>query len=268
MRVSVFYFSGTGNTKWAVDEISKCFKEKGHECLVYAIENTVPDLCEIVNDSDLIGFAFPIYGANIPNIMARFLKELEQICVGSSSKPAFIVTTSGFIDGYGPIAANRIIKKCGFKLLSYIDIKLSNDVSTPSVKTNIRSGESLKKRLEKSKLVINKTVDHLLSKSRYVRNIGPYLIPGLIIRKATEKGQKNCYLSLSVDKDRCRKCMRCVNNCPTKSIVYKDDNFSFLPSCTACMRCYNFCPANAVYQYGKYADPQIYKRYKGPQAYD
>ena len=41
-------------------------------------------------------------------------------------------------------------------------------------------------------------------------------------------------------------------------------NVSFTLSCTACIRCYNFCSTYDIYHEGKYADPNVYKRYKGP----
>ncbi len=264
MRVSVFYFSGTGNTEWAVNQLYECLINEGNECRVYNIENEIIGLNETIKNSDIVGFAFPIYGANMPNIMFRFLQELNHINDGNIIKPAFIVTTAGYVDGFGPLSANRQLKTCGFKLLSYNNIKLSNNLSTPLLKASIQSNDNIKIRIERNKLVISKIVNHIITKKKYIRNIGPYLIPGYIIRKVTKKSQKDCYLALSVNKDQCKKCMLCVNRCPTKSIIFMDGNFRFLSTCTACMRCYNFCPTNAIYHFGKYADPEIYKRYKGP----
>lgn len=265
MRISVFYFSGTGNTKWVVNELYQYFIKKGHECEIYTIEDKIIDLKEIINNSNVIGFAFPIYGANMPNIMVDFFQELKNIVDGDNLKPAFIVTTAGYVDGFGPFSANRQIKICGFKLISYVSLKLSNNVSTPSLKANIQSKNNLKIRLAINKSVISKVVDHIIAKKKYIRNIGLYLIPGCFIRRLSKKGKANCYLSLSINEDLCKKCMLCLNKCPTKSITFTDGIFSFSPTCTACMRCYNFCPTNAIYHFGKYADPKIYKRYRGPE---
>lgn len=264
MNVVIYYFSGTGNTKWAVNELCRNLMQENHACTAISIDEKgiVPD--ESIVHADVVGFAFPIFGANMPNIMILFFKKLQKHRDLNNSKPAFILTTAGFVDGFGPFSGNRYLKSCGFKLLSYVNLKLSNNISTPKLKSKIQDMESINSRLEKSKLVLLKVANCILMNKRYVTNIGPYLLPGFVIRKILKQAQSNCYLSLSVDNKRCIKCMRCVNNCPTQSIAYTSDQFHFAPSCTACMRCYNFCPANAILHFGIYADPEIYKRYLGP----
>ncbi|MDP4115664.1 MAG: EFR1 family ferrodoxin [Bacteroidota bacterium] len=264
MNFAIFYFSGTGNTKWVSDEINKCITKKGHECINISLEDDIIKPEDILEKADVIGFSFPIYGANMPNLMISFIERLKNTLDKSNVKPVFIVTTAGYVDGYGPFAAKKMLKFSGFKLIAYINLKISNNLSTPKVKANIQTKENLKIRMNKSKERIEKLVNRLLEEKKYIRNIGFYLLPGIIIRKATKKGRANCYQVLSVDKEKCSLCMICVKNCPTKSIIYSEGKFSFLPSCTACMRCYNFCPKSAIYHEGKYADPQIYKRYKGP----
>ena len=265
MNFVIFYFSGTGNTKWAVDEFKKCTIKKGHGCENFSLEDEIIKPEDIIKEADVIGFAFPIYGANMPNLMIRFLNGLKNISV-EIHKPTFIITTAGYIDGFGPFAAKKILGNRGIKLTAYINLKMSNSISTPKVKSNFLTNEKMRIRMDKNKVGIEKLVIRLLSKKKYIRNIGFYLLPGMLIRKVTKNGQKNNYLALSVNKEKCSCCMTCVNNCPTKSIVNSNGEFSFLPSCTACMRCYNFCPKYAIYHEGKYADPKIYKRYKGPQS--
>ena len=143
---------------------------------------------------------------------------------------------------------------------------MSNNISTPKIKANLLESKTMKIRMDKGKEEIEKLINRLINKKRSIRNIGFYLIPGIVVRKATTNAQKNNYLSLSINQEKCSHCMLCVTNCPTKSIVFSDKGFKFLPSCTACMRCYNFCPKYAIYHEGKYADPSIYRRYRGPQS--
>lgn len=96
--------------------------------------------------------------------------------------------------------------------------------------------------------------------------IGPYLIPGILIRRFLSQGIAQNYRSFSVNMETCRKCMKCVKECPTQSIQYSpDQGFTFMPGCTACMRCYNFCPVYAIQMDGIDADPRIYFRYRGPE---
>jgi NAD-dependent dihydropyrimidine dehydrogenase PreA subunit len=266
MKFLVFYFSGTGNTKWAVSELKDSIVKKGHECKIYAIDAEIINLEEIINEADIIGFAFPIYGYNIPNIMKKYINQFKNILNANCGKMVFILTTRGYIDGFGPFSANKVLKSNGFNLIGYISLKMSNNISTPKIKANFLESKEMKKRMDKGKEEIEKLINRVIEHKRYIRNIGFYLIPGIVVRKATRKAQKNNYLSLSINQEKCSKCMLCIKNCPTKSIVFSDKEFKFLPSCTACMRCYNFCPTYAIYHESKYADPNIYKRYKGPQS--
>lgn len=265
MRFSIFYFSGTGNTKWAVNELNNSINKIENECKVYSIETGITNLHEIINDSDIIGFAFPIYGADMPSIVRNFFNEINDTVNITHDKQCFIITTAGYIDAFGPFSARKVLKRNRLELVGYINIKISNNISTPKIKASFISSEIMKERMNKGKAKIDKLTYSITNQRTHIRNIGFYLLPGVLIRNASKNGKKNNYKVLSVDKERCSQCMTCVNNCPTKSIIFSNGEFSFLPSCTACMRCYNFCPQNAICHEGKFADPSIYKRYRGPQ---
>lgn len=265
MKFSVFYFSGTGNTKWAVNEFNNSVNKRGHKCSIYSIEIEITNLKEIVNNADIIGFAFPIYGANIPSVVKDFINKFKSNLDSTWKKQCFIITTAGYIDAYGPCTARKILKPNGFKLVGYINIKMSNNISTPKIRADFLTSIKMKKRMSKGKDEIERMIYSIVHQKTYIRNIGLYLLPGVFIRKVSESEKKNNYQTLSVDKEKCSRCMTCVNNCPTKSIIFSSEEFRFLPSCTACMRCYNFCPKYAICHHGKYADPNMYRRYMGPQ---
>ncbi len=175
------------------------------------------------------------------------------------------MTTVGYVDAMGPIVVKKALKKYNLEMAGYLKLRICNNTSTPKLKSNPISCDALELRLKKCLVRIDKLAGRLIANQKYIGNIGPYLIPGIVIRKATSEGKKNHSKLLSVDSAKCSSCMRCVNNCPTKSIVYSNGAFTFLPTCTTCMRCYNFCPKYAVWYDGKFADPSIYKRYKGIQ---
>jgi len=265
MKITLFYFSGTGNTKWAVEQFDEIVSDKGCDCKIYSIEDELNNLGDIINKTELIGFAFPIYGANVPDIMQRFIEQFKGVLNNTIKKQTFLITTAGYIDAFGPFVAGNLLKRNGLKLIGYINLKISNNISTPKIKGNFPNSQKLKIRMDKSRYTISKLIDRLSVKKKYIRNIGFYLLPGIIIRKAASKGLKDNYLALSINKEKCCQCMLCVKNCPTKSIIFVNNEFNFLPSCTACMRCYNFCSSFAIYHKGKYADPGIYRRYRGLQ---
>ncbi len=264
MKFTVFYFSGTGNTEWAVHQFQKAIEQKKHECTIYSVENRIENLQSVIEKADYIGFAFPVYGADMPHIIKEFF-EKSIGALNTAKKKYFIMTTVGYMDAMGPFVVKKALKKYNLEMAGYVRLRICNNLSTPKLKTKPVSREVLKARLKKCQNSIDKPISNLISDRKYITNIGPYLIPGIIIRKATAAEKKNHFKYLNVDIAKCSSCMRCVNNCPTKSIVYSNGAFTFLPTCTTCMRCYNFCPKYAVWYDGKFADPSIYKRYKGIQ---
>lgn len=56
---------------------------------------------------------------------------------------------------------------------------------------------------------------------------------------------------VGVDSNLCVKCMKCVNDCPTKNI-YLDENIKFKNQCISCQRCVHCCPVNAFTYKGKH----------------
>ena len=271
MKFTTFYFSGTGNTEWVVKEFNRKIKEKGHQGEIVSIEKK--DILEssfledIFLKSDYIGFANPIYGANIPPIMRVFIERVVLFIANKKEylKPIYIINTFGYINGFGPFASKKLFSNTGLKLSSYLNIKLCNNISTPKIKTDGISMDKLALRKEKSVIKLGKMIDILLTNKKHITGIGLYLIPGIIIRKKLQRGIIDNYKVLSVKKESCSLCMLCVNKCPTNSIIYRDNCFKFLPTCTACMRCYNNCPKNSILFNKIYADPNIYKRYLGPE---
>jgi ferredoxin len=269
---TTFYFSGTGNTRWVTELFNNIVVDNGHKAKMYSIdnnENFTDDLLkEIICESDLVGFANPIYGAGMPPIMIQFINRLINIQKNGDeeSKLTYMISTYGYINAFGPIAAKKLFANTCFHLSAYTNIHICNNISTPKLKVDKISDVKLSKRKEKAKKELSIMVERLVLNKSYITGIGPYLIPGIIIRKNSKEMIKNNFKALNVTMDTCIRCMWCVNNCPTHSISIevKDNQFKFSVNCTACMRCYNFCPTSSITIDGVFADPSVYQRYRGP----
>lgn len=270
MKFSTFYFSGTGNTEWAVKQFNKIIVEREHDGEIISIENIDAQdtsfFIDMVRNSDFVGFANPIYGGDIPPVMKNFIDKLIKTLVDEKeySKPIYIINTFAYVNGFGPFCVKKLFYNTGFKLISYINIQLCNNISSLKLKVKKISQDKLDKRKKEAKEKLLKMVDMMLAEKSNITGIGPYLIPNILIRKKTKKAIEDNYKVFSVNSVTCNRCMLCVNKCPTKSIRYLDSNFRFLPTCTACMRCYNNCPTFSILFDGRYADPNIYERYHGP----
>jgi flavodoxin len=70
----IFYFSGTGNSKWIANQLSKEQKED----LVFipdALRSGVWEFC--LKEEETIGFVFPIYSWAPPEIVLSFIQKLS-----------------------------------------------------------------------------------------------------------------------------------------------------------------------------------------------
>lgn len=271
MLFSTFYFSGTGNTEWSVRQFSGIVVQSGHRAELYSLDNferySGEELIKIVNESTGIGFANPIYGTDIPPIMKAFIHWLTELCIkeGIRAKPFYIINTFGYVNAFGPFAARKIFNKDCFELVAYVNIRLCNNISTYTHKSAFIGSEKLSIRKEKALEELTRLANRLLSSKKYIKGIGPYLLPGIFIRKKVGKSIQGHYQKISVQEKTCNRCMICVKNCPANSIKFKEQRFEFSAECTSCMRCYNFCPTASIMIDGIYTDPQEYFRYKGPE---
>ena len=112
----IFYFSGTGNTRWVASEIAKAINEE----LFY-----IPDLIReersefTLHDGERIGFCFPTHGWQVPRIVREFIKRLK---MNTKDHYCWALTTCG--DDMGEtmtilnrdLAANELLANNGVPL--------------------------------------------------------------------------------------------------------------------------------------------------------
>ncbi len=263
MVFTTFYFSGTGNTKWASEEFQNAAMRKGHQCRLVSIEEKNLDLHRLLGNTDFLGLAFPVYAMNIPEIMKQFIKKLDNALAGSiTPMPLYVLTTAGFADGCGPYEAASHFAPRAVRLMGYAGLKMCTNISTPVAKAPDLAPGEFQKRLEAAKAKICALVDALSAGKKKIE-LGVYRIA--VFRKQMSGLPKKAHEQLSINAETCSHCDTCVYSCPSGAIEPDDTGaLAISSSCTACMRCYNFCPTASVWHSGQYADPAEYTRYKGP----
>ena len=181
-----------------------------------------------------------------------------------SAKPLYLINTFGYINAFGPFAAQKLLRKDCFDLKAYINIRLCNNISTISHKTTPITDQKLSIRKKLAIGELRSFIQDILSSKKHINGIGLYLLSGILIRKKSLQSIENHYKELSVRTNTCNKCMLCVQNCPSNCISFIGERFTFSDKCTACMRCYNFCPTASILINSAFTDPQEYFRYRGP----
>ena len=97
------YFSGTGNTKYCMEEFAKSTGDS-------AVSIDSAEAIEILLGSDEIAFGYPVYFSDIPRIVKSFILQHANMFCGKS---ILIIVTMGLFSGDGAGLAARLLKKCG-----------------------------------------------------------------------------------------------------------------------------------------------------------
>ena len=263
MVITTFYFSGTGNTKWAVGTLHQSLLAKGQQSAVCSIESHCEDVQKVIRESDIVGFAFPVYGMNVPEVMKQFLRQAGKAFAEDGQKPVFIAVTGGYADGCGPYEAVGHLAAKNAVLKGYVFLKIANNAGTSGKSRAPIPADKMRTRLANCSRKLDALADALTAGKT---KIEPGVYRGVLFRGMMNKLVRGAYSHMSVDPTTCSRCMTCVENCPTKSIEVVDGAFVFRPTCTACLRCFNFCPTYSIWYGGRYIDPDVSPRYLGPGA--
>ena len=210
------YFSGTGNTKYCMEEFAKSTGDR-------AVSIESDEAIEILRNSDEIAFGYPVYFSDIPRIVKSFILQHANMFCG---KRIFIIVTLGLFSGDGAGLAARLLK-------------------TPSENTALISAAQKK---------IMQTAEYI-KRGRYPKDGLSFfhLIAGLFGQRLWFKlHAKELREHLNIRTERCIGCGICAANCPSKSLYIENNKAVFHPgSCTICYRCINNCPAKAITLIGK-----------------
>jgi len=259
-NVIIFYFSGTGNTYHTSLTIANQLTKRGLDTKAISIESINPSDVEAITDSaEIIGFGYPIYGSDIPAPMKTFI---ENFPVQKTQKRAFVFCTQLMFSGDGSFVYKKEIESKSLVLSHSAHINMPNNIAMfPQIIRTPRKTVRDRTVVRGDKKAIRFANAVYDNKSFYNGRYSYFL--GIMQRGPYRKAYDKFTDTLSISKDDCIKCGRCVRLCPVKNISMSTDYPEFLGNCAQCMRCYNFCPTLAIMYHGKKHDPK-YRVYKGP----
>ncbi|MCD8290934.1 MAG: EFR1 family ferrodoxin, partial [Prevotella sp.] len=243
----IFYFSCTGNTRWAVNVL----QQKLGEPLVNVAKVVKEEVSYTLKEGERIGFCFPVHGWRPPLLLRNFIRRLN--IEGAESHYCYAVCTAG--DNIGEtisilrkdLAVRGICLDSAFSLImpeSYVGLPFM-DVDTPE--KEMQKKEKAAADLERfSKFIIEKRrgIEELVEgrwKRTNSRFIGHIFVKYLITDKP-----------FHVTESKCIKCGKCVAACPVDNMTLNDEGFPIWHcngSCLSCFACYHHCPEHAI-EYG------------------
>lgn len=244
----IFYFSGTGNTRWAAEHVARNTGER----LLFIPEELKGACRYTLAEGERIGICFPVHGWQPPGIVRRFIARMT--ITNAQGHYCFALCTCGDNVGEAMTILNKDLRRCKLRTDSVFSLIMPETyVCLPFMYTDTKEREREKieaagKELETiTRLIAQRTQGtEMLTKGAtprlYSYVIGAYFNKRMITDKP-----------FHVDESRCVRCGKCATVCPTANITGAKGvtpRWHHSGDCTCCLACYHHCPRHAI-NYGK-----------------
>ena len=249
----IFYFSGTGNTKWMAQQLAQA---TGEQLLYIPDELRKGKLQYTLQEGERLGFCFPTHVWQPPRIVRTFIRNASFILPPSSY--VYAATTCGDNMGHAMRILDKELGKKGMKT----DARFAVVMPESNVCFSFLHLDTPEK-VQQKKTAARKTVAHI---SEVVKNrqVGvEELVKGAIPYTYTYVigGYYNKHLITDkhfwVDEEACIQCGLCAKLCPVDDIEGLPPHWKHDGSCTNCLACYHHCPQHAIH-WGKMQRGQYY----------
>ena len=237
------YFSGTGNSRYALEVF---LKELDEDFALLAIEDE--NLVEQLNNHDEIVFSYPVQYSAVPKILRDFIHNNSKVWQG---KKVFVIATMALLSGDGAGVLGRLLIQYGAQITGGLHLQMPDSIADEKVLK--RSHEKNTRLVEKATQKIIKTVADI-KKGKYRQEGLGFLscLAGFLSQRLWFGHRTKKYSDkLKVDAEKCIGCSKCAKICPTKNIIMTDDKAQGKDKCTVCYRCVNACPKQAITLLGK-----------------
>lgn len=272
----IFYFSGTGNSRWAAIKLASATHERlidiAEEMRLMKKSGDKQTKPFILQEGERLGFVFPVHGWRVPKLVRNFIVHLNislaNSTISSDCQPvqatsknkqvfSYSVCTAGdsiaqTIDVLNKVIANNIsLTALGITKVdsSYSLIMPESYVGLPFMDVDPKEKEIKKKEeaCQELDVICEEVFNRKEGINRLVKGPTPWFFTKIIggfFEKVliTDK-------HFHVEKDRCVKCGICANVCPVKDIVGGKGSFpewQHHKDCLTCFTCYHHCPHHAI----------------------
>ena len=260
LKITIFYFSETGNTAWAVNQLAEKLLKLDYNVKLISCEEDF-DIGLTIDSCDIVGIAFPIHSSFAPQIMQEFIKKFPN----SNNKPLFSLATAGYMAGDVLWYETAPLRKRGYIPRVFCNITIGNNLHLPKLSPlPVTKPEKLATNLEKAERKIEQMADYIHEGSSHIEGnnlLGKLL--GVVQRLVAERFESMAFTGFYADKT-CNQCGLCVRYCPVNNIYIEGNEIKFDDNCMLCVRCYSYCPNQAIQMNEKTKNTKKYKRYEGP----
>ena len=249
----VFYFSCTGNTRWAAQRIKHLTGDEiidiATECKKHGGSDKTHEYT--LDPEEPIGFLFPVHGWR-PSLMVReFIANLR--INNAQDHYCYIVCTAGDTVGEAVDIFQKDLAAIGLNADSAISLHMPESyIGLPFMNLDNETREMQKK--TDANRILTAFTEHILNKDKGIYSITKGRWPrtnSRILGHAFIKwiiGDSK----FRVNPQLCIKCGKCAKACPTNDIEWSKGNcpeWKHNGKCLSCFACYHHCPTRAI-EYG------------------
>lgn len=243
----IFYFSATGNSRWAAKQLAQSL---GEESLVYIPDALQGDCRYTLRMGERLGFVFPIHGWRPSKIVRQFVSRLQI----SNVTYVFMLCTAGDNIGRAAEIFEGDLRRKGLHLDACFSLLMPESyVGLPfmDVDTSERERQKKEQAAQDLKTFTEDIRNQRTGVVKTVKGHLPWLLSGPIGAFFV-----HCLVTdkpFHVNSTKCVKCGICADVCPVGDIdggLGKEPQWLHKDECLSCFNCYHHCPHHAI-EYGK-----------------
>ena len=286
----IFYFSGTGNTKWAASKLAAATREDLISIAPYMrADDSSHNLAEpfILKENERLGFVFPVHGWRVPKLVREFiskmkiLREPSDASGGNKAKAddclknrpfAYCGCTAGDSIGLTIENLNEVIfQNPSLQALGITEVSSSYSlimpesyIGLPFMDVDPKEREIRKKENAAQELAV--VCEEIFDRKEGINRLVKGPIPWFFT-KVVGGFFENVLITdkrFHVEKDRCVKCGICANVCPVGDIKGGHGEYPVWlhhKDCLTCFTCYHHCPHHAI-EFGRQTQKKVQYFYK------
>jgi NAD-dependent dihydropyrimidine dehydrogenase PreA subunit len=252
-RLTIYYFSGTGNALTASRWIKENAKKKGIKTDLISIDRFKKIIVPAAEGKRLLGFCYPTHGFGIPWFMLKFVfkfparERCNVFLLNTRAGSKIFKWFAPGISGIAQILPALILLGKGFRIKSLLPLDMPSNWISVHPGYNQATVAAI---VARCRVMVDGFCDKAFAGRMHFRPNVFVMMP-LDIALAPVAFMYFMYgrfffAKVFIASTDCDTCRLCEEKCPTASIIMINKRPFWKFSCESCMRCINICPRQAI----------------------